>query len=152
MRHTLLSQRLENLFVAYQQAFAGFNAKQVRACYQLPCSLTMPDEFIVVNDEAQFKQEFEKIFQQLQQANTKSFSISNASYQTLNKQLILVCINWSFIDDNDLAFAEFSAFYHVTDINNTLQIVHVTSQPSEQSVTLDNPINFAHLQQLKVIT
>tara|TARA_B100000767_G_C19447130_1_gene402423 strand:+ start:134 stop:583 length:450 start_codon:yes stop_codon:yes gene_type:complete len=147
----VITERIKNLFIIYQQAFKHYDIKDVEACYQIPCTLTTPDEFILVNSKVEFTEQFDKIFNQLQQAKTKACTIKSASYQLISNNLLLVCIDWLFIDIDDKAFTDFTAFYHLIDVNGKLKIAHVTSQPSEQSVALENTLNFDDLEQIKVI-
>jgi hypothetical protein len=145
-------KQIKNLFISYQQAFKRYDIKAVEACYQIPCTLTTPDDFILVNNKLEFTEQFAKIFRQLQQAETNACIINNASYQLITDHLILVCIDWQFIDIDNKAFTDFSAFYHLIDVNGRLKIAHVTSQPTEQSIALEKSINFDDLEQIKVIT
>jgi hypothetical protein len=53
-----------------------------------------------------------------------------------------VCIDWDFIDGQGQVFADFTAFYHVVDINDTLKIINVISHELESSLTLAKPLHW----------
>lgn len=132
----VLKQKIEKLFIAYQQAFKSYDVEKVKGCYQTPCTLTTADKVIVINDQSSFEKEFNEIFAQLKSASTKDFAVTKASYQKLNESLILACIDWAFINENEEVFADFSAFYHIADQQGQLSIVNVMSHPLEQSAEL----------------
>jgi NADH:ubiquinone oxidoreductase subunit C len=120
----------------------------VQACYHLPCTLNTPDKIVLLESEQALVTEFTDIFAQLKQAQTKDIIGSNASFMQLtpssSPQLILVCIDWDFIDENNQTFADFSAFYHLIDIDGQLKIINVVSHELENSKALVNPFELTN--------
>lgn len=53
-------KQIKNLFISYQQAFKRYDIKAVEACYQIPCTLTTPDDFILVNNKLEFTEQLLK--------------------------------------------------------------------------------------------
>jgi hypothetical protein len=143
-RTKMLKQKLEALFEHYLTAFENYDLESVCACYHLPCTLNTPDKIVLVNDIEHCKQEFNDIFEQLQQAKTDKIVARQASYMKLNKNLILACVDWYFIDDKEQVFADFSAFYHIgvtyadsaEETIQELKIINVVSHELSNSISL----------------
>ena len=145
----MILEQIKQLFIAYHKAFEAYNINGVEACYQKPFTLATPDDFVLINDQVEFKQQFDKIFLQLKQAHTKTIAIERASYQMLSNEMVLVCIDWRFTDVNNGVFADFTAFYHLVNSNDKLQIVHVSSQPLDHSMALKKTISLNDLDKLQ---
>lgn len=137
-------EKLEKLFQQYQIAFMQFDAKAVSHCYQLPCSLSTPDQMLIIENSTEFEQEFETIFQQLQQANTTEVKATQASCLALSETLVLTCIDWAFVDNTGNIFADFSAFYHLVYQEDSYKIISVSSQDLSQSKMLEQTLDIEH--------
>ena len=59
-----------------------------------------------------------------------------ASFEQISKQVYLVCIDWDFIDGDGQVFADFTAIYHVLDVDGVLSIINVISHDLDSSLTL----------------
>jgi hypothetical protein len=134
--------KLQNLFKHYQKAFLAYDIDEVISCYHLPCTLNTPDKIILLSNQSDCHNEFSAIFEQLKQAVTSDVVAKKASYVQVSKQLYLVCIDWDFIDGQGQVFADFTAVYHVVDINDTLKIINVISHELESSLTLAKPLHW----------
>lgn len=131
-----MKHRLEKLFHTYLEAFLNYDTQRVRQCYLLPCTLSTPDKMLVINNSHEFDNEFGAIFEQLKVANIKQIIATNASYVCLANNLMLVCIDWAFVDCEGITFADFSAFYHIMEQDSQLKIVNVNSHSLSQSKQL----------------
>ena len=67
----MLTDKIETLFNQYINAFSAYDIEQVRACYHLPCTLHTPDKVVLIENDADFDQEFSSIFNGLKAANTQ---------------------------------------------------------------------------------
>jgi len=135
------TQQIETLFNQYLAAFSAYDLEAVVACYHLPCTLHTPDKIVLVNSIDDCRQEFNNIFTQLKQANTAKIMARQASYMSINDDLLLVCVDWTFIDDQGQVFADFCAYYHLSLLNSTKQrlaIVNVVSHELSNSQLLAN--------------
>ncbi len=140
----ILKQNIEALFSQYLAAFEAYNLDKVCACYHLPCTLNTPDRIILLTHADQCRQEFNDIFEQLQQANTSKIIAQKASYMQINDNLLLACVDWDFLDGNSQVFADFSAFYHISIVstdsaeatNQALKIINVVSHELANSISL----------------
>ncbi|GLX80117.1 hypothetical protein tinsulaeT_34570 [Thalassotalea insulae] len=139
----MVTETLENLFNQYQAAFAGYQLSDVADCYHLPCTLSTPDNMVVVLQKQQLDQVLNEIFQQLKQAQTKEIKVLRASYTLVNDEIVLACVDWAFINAEQQIFADFSAFYHLIKEGNSYKIVSVSSQQLSQSVALTNVLNIS---------
>ena len=136
----MITEKLQNLFHAYIQAFAEKNLAKVRTCYHLPCTLTTPDKTVLVNEESEFISEFKDIFELLSQEKITGFKASNASFQALGDDLYLANIHWQFLQGQERVFTEFTAHYYVRENNTKVAIFNVNSVDSNQSLSLANPL------------
>jgi len=137
----VIAQQIEILFNKYLAAFRSYDLDSVIACHHLPCTLHTPDKIVLVNSVDDCRQEFTDIFTQLKQANTAKIVAQKASYMAINKDLLLVCIEWDFIDEQDQVFTDFCAYYHVSVVNSAKQklaIVNVVSHELVNSLSLTN--------------
>jgi len=137
----VITQQLKCLFERYISAFSAYELDAVIACYQLPCTLHTPDKVVLLNNIDECKQEFGDIFAQLKQAKTAKIIARKASYISISGDLLLVCVNWDFIDEQENVFADFCAYYHIRVLNNTeqpLAIVNVVSHELVNSIPLAN--------------
>jgi hypothetical protein len=135
------TQQIETLFDHYLAAFNAYDLDAVVACYHLPCTLHTPDKIVLVKSIDDCRQELNDIFTQLKQANTVKIMAGNASYMSINDDLLLACIDWTFIDEQGQIFADFCAYYHLSILNNTekkLAIVNVVSHELTNSLSLAN--------------
>jgi hypothetical protein len=135
------TQQIETLFDHYLAAFSNYDLDAVVACYHLPCTLHTPDKIVLVNNIDDCRQEFNGIFTQLKQANTAKITAEKASYMAINDNLLLACVDWTFIDEQGQIFADFCAYYHISILNNTeqkLAIVNVVSHELTNSLSLAN--------------
>ncbi|MCW8866518.1 MAG: hypothetical protein OQK09_00545 [Colwellia sp.] len=139
-----LTLKIERLFSRYLAAFEAYDLESVCACYHLPCTLNTPDKIILLTDTEQCRQEFSDIFAQLKQANTRKIMAQKASFMQISENLLLACVNWDFIDDNNQVFADFCAFYHISMISNDsaeetnqeLKIMNVVSHELSNAISL----------------
>lgn len=129
---------IEKLFQRYLEAFHQQNMADTRKCYQLPCTLHTPDKVVLIENDKVFEQEFLDIFTVLSHAKITRFVALKASFSVLSDNLMLVCIDWQFIDSDDTVFTDFSAFYHLALNDGQWQIFNVVSQELSQSIILDN--------------
>ena len=132
--------KLNELFKNYQNAFLQYDLDGVSRCYHLPCTLNTPDKVVLLISQSDCQQEFGAIFTQLKAAKTSNIIAKKASFTQVSKQVYLVCIDWDFIDGEGQVFADFSAIYHVLDIDGTLKIINVASHELENSLTLSEPL------------
>lgn len=135
------TQQIETLFDHYLTAFRSYDLDGVVACHHLPCTLHTPDKIVLVNSIDDCRQEFNDIFTQLKQANTAKIVAQKASYMSINKDLVLACVEWDFIDEQGQVFSDFCAYYHVSVLNGanqTLAIVNVVSHELSNSLSLAN--------------
>ena len=137
----MITQQIKSLFESYLSAFSVYDLDAVIACYQLPCTLHTPDKVVLLNNIDECRQEFNNIFAQLKEAKTAKIIARKASYLSISNDLLLVCIDWDFIDEQEEVFADFCAFYHIRVLNNTeqpLAIVNVVSHELVNSLPLAN--------------
>jgi len=137
----VIAQQIETLFNKYLAAFKTYDLDSVIACHHLPCTLHTPDKIVLINSIDDCRQEFNDIFTQLKQANTAKIVAQKASYMAINTGLLLVCIEWEFIDEQDQVFTDFCAYYHVSVVNSTKQelaIVNVVSHELVNALSLAN--------------
>jgi len=132
----MIEQQLKKLFKEYIVGFKDYNYTAVQACYHLPCTLHTPDKIAHLANSEIFAQEFKDIFTVLQHANTQEILATNASYSLSMNNAMDVCIDWEFINDKGEAFAVFTAFYHVVEIEKKLKIINVVSHELSNSVAL----------------
>lgn len=136
---TLIRNKLEQLFQHYLIAFEQQNLTKAQQCYQLPCTLHTPDQVVLVANNADFEKAFLAIFSLLNQANVKRFTALSASFSELDNNIVLACVDWQFLDENNEVFTDFCAFYHLSFSKGQWRIFNVVSQELSQSVSLANP-------------
>ena len=139
----VLTAKIISLFNAYLAAFKAHELNDVIACYHLPCTLHTPDKVVLLNNSQESQQEFNDIFSQLKQAKTANIIATNASYSVITDNVLLVSIDWAFIDEQENIFADFCAVYHLILINNEWKIFNVVSHELSNSLSLNFPINLA---------
>lgn len=132
------SVKLKSFFEQYIKAVAHYDLLLVRQCYLLPCTLNTPESVVLLADEHIFIDTFEKIFSQLKNADITGFKVSNISYQHIKHDLLLVNIDWQFIQRDNTLFTAFSAIYHIVLHNDEYKIVNVISQELSQGLVLEN--------------
>ena len=128
--------KLQELFKHYQNAFLQCDIDEVSRCYHLPCTLNTPDKVVLLTNQSDCQQEFGAIFTQLKDAKTSDVIAKKASFEQISKQVYLVCIDWDFIDGDGQIFADFTAIYHVLDVDGVLSIINVISHDLDSSLTL----------------
>lgn len=138
----LLTEKVTNLFKGYLLAFKAYNLNNAVACYHLPCTLNTPDKLVHLKDNNDCLKEFGEIFAQLKHAKTSDIKVLKASYSLITEKLLLVCIDWEFIDEQGEVFADFCAVYHVALINDELKIINVVSHDLSNSLMLEEPLKF----------
>lgn len=132
----MAAKKLQQLFKHYQDSFLKYDLKGVSSCYHLPCTLNTPDKIVLLSNESDCEQEFSAIFTQLTDAKTSDVIAKKASFTQVNGQVYLVCIDWDFIDGKEQVFADFTAIYHVLEVDGTLKIINVTSHELDSSLAL----------------
>ena len=130
------AEKLSCLFNQYVTAFKHYDLSQVSACYHLPCTLHTPDKVILLTELQQCKQVFGDIFSQLQQAKTSDIIVKKASYSRVTSEVLLVSIEWDFIDSQGAVFADFCATYHLIQIKDELKIISVVSHDLSSAIVL----------------
>lgn len=130
-----------SFFTNYLTAFITYDLTEVVGCYHLPCTLHTPDKAVLLTDITMCKQEFSDIFAQLQQAKTSDIIARKSSYSIVTNDLVLVCINWDFIDDQGEVFADFCAIYHLACIKTKWGIISVTSHDLSNAIVLAHPFD-----------
>lgn len=140
------TKKLQTFFSFYLKGFLQYDLQAVRNCYQWPCTLNTPDKCVYVANSSELEDELSDIFAQLKQAGTKSIQALKASYSALDDNLLLVCVDWQFIDSNNQVFTDFSAIYHLLVTEQQLKIVNVISHELSNSITLTNPFSIAPTQ------
>ena len=128
--------KLKELFKNYQNAFLQCDLDGVSRCYHLPCTLNTPDKVVLLTNQSDCQQEFGAIFTQLKEAKTSDVIAKKAAFEQISKQVYLVCIDWDFIDGDGQVFADFTAIYHVLDVDGVLSIINVISHDLDSSLTL----------------
>ena len=141
--NTMLKKMITTLFKNYLTGFKAYQLEKVIACYHLPCTLHTPDKVVLLNKHNDCLQEFGDIFSQLQDANTQNIKAITASYTAITEQVILVSIDWAFIDNKNEVFADFCAIYHLIDIDGEYKIINVVSHELSNSLTLEQPLFLA---------
>lgn len=136
------SLQIKAFIQGYIKALAVYDSTLIRQYYHLPCTLSTPDNVVLLSDEISFEQEFNKTFTQLKEANITNFKVSNTSYQLVSEQLLLLNIDWQFLQNNDNLFTEFSAIYHIAVIEKELKLVNVISQEINQGLSLAQVLHF----------
>lgn len=134
---------IELLFKQYITAFEQQDIAATQQCYQLPCTLHTPDKAMLIANADEFTKEFTAIFTQLSHADIKSFKALSASATKVNHALVIVCVDWQFITSVGDVFTDFSAFYHLSLIENQWRIINVVSQELSQSIALDTELNLS---------
>ena len=144
----MITSALENLFQRYLTAFKCYDLSTLTQCYQLPCTLHTPDKVAYLASESDFEQEILQIFAVLQQAKISDINITKATYSESVNGAVDVCIDWLFYDEHGEVFADFCAFYHITNIEQEFKIMSVVSHELTNSVELAENIS-ARLSTLK---
>ena len=135
------TKQIETLFEHYLVALSHYDLDAVVACYHIPCTLHTPDKMVLVKNIDDCRQALNEIFIQLKQANTAKIVARNASYMSINDNLLLACVDWDFIDDQGQVFADFCAYYHISILDGPeqkLSIVNVVSHELSNSLPLAN--------------
>jgi len=140
----VLTKLLQTLFKNFIAGFKGYNLEQVSACYHIPCTLNMPDNIIFVNNEQGIANELSLIFTQLKQAKANNIKAVKASYQLVAKNIVLVSIDWHFIDESNQLFADFCGVYHIQINGEKLKIINVASHELANSLNLENALTLDH--------
>jgi len=139
-RILMLKEQIETLFEHYLTAFKAYDLNAVVACYHQSCTLHTPDKLVLIKCIDDCRQEFNDIFSQLQQAKIGDIKALNASYTLITEELLVVSIDWAFIDEQGEIFADFCAIYHLALIDDELKIINVVSHELSNSLTLEQPL------------
>jgi hypothetical protein len=137
----MTAELLHSLFNQYLTSFKCYDLDGVVSCYHLPCTLNTPDKLSLLTNEQDCKNEINAIFSQLKNANINEIIVKSASYQIMSSELILVNVDWDFIDDNKQMFADFTAVYHVLMTEFGLKIINVNSHELSNSLTLQHSLS-----------
>lgn len=136
-----MEKKLITLFSKYLEGFKQFDLVSVVQCYHLPCTLATPDNLVLINNTTECEQEFNNIFTQLKQNCTSDIVAKKLSFQPVTDNLALVCIDWDFLDEKRQVFADFSAIYHVVEVEDELKIIQVVSHDLTNSLSLKTTFN-----------
>lgn len=137
----MLAKQLQNLFAQYHQAFKAQNIGKTIACYHFPCTLITPDRLVLLSNIKQAEQEFTQIFAGINRVNITSFKALEASYESINENIIAVNVHWQFFDKNNEIIADFYALYHILKNEQQFKIFQVISHEVESSINLSFPLN-----------
>ena len=135
------TQFIQSFFEGYVSAFRAYDLEAAVAYYNIPCTLQTPDKVVLVNSVDDCRQEINDIFIQLKQANIAKIVVKKSSFMAINDNLLMACVDWEFIDEQDQLFADFCAYYHLSVSNSTehnLAIVNVVSHELSNSLSLTN--------------
>lgn len=141
----MIEDKLITLFRRYLSGFRQQDISAVQACYLVPCTLSTPDQMMVISDDKQLTASFIAIFEQLKMADVCQIKALAFSYSQVDSQILLVCIDWAFIDNQGEIFTDFSAFYHLVITEDNYRIFSVNSQELSQSQVLSKKINIDQL-------
>lgn len=137
------TQQIKTLFDNYLAAFSAYDLDAVVECYHIPCTLHTPDKIVLVNSIDECRQELSDIFTQLKQANTVKIVAQKSSYMSINDDLLLACVDWNFIGEQEQIFANFCAYYHLSSTEQSLAIVNVVSHELSNSLSLANAFSIS---------
>jgi len=132
------TNNITQLFSAYVDAFENFDIESALACYQIPCSLSMPDELKILQDKSELTNEFDDIFTQLKGLGFSRVIAHQASYQAINSDLILAIVHWQFFDQQGQMFTDFTALYHLIRDEESLRITNVISHQATEYTSLSH--------------
>ena len=141
----LLANTMVAFFNQYSHAFASYDIAAIKHCYQLPCTLSTPEQVLLLADEQSVDKAFNDIFRQLSANKVVAFKILNSSYQQITTELYLVNIDWQFLskpDKTEQLFTEFTAIYHLIKKEHKFTIVNVISQDISQGLKLNHELKF----------
>ena len=130
------TEKIQQLFSDYLHHFLEYDLAGLANCYHLPCTLSTPDKLSFVMNQQDLFEEFTGIFEQLKSAQTSHIVANKASYQQMSDTVFLVSIDWDFFDGNQQVFADFTALYHVVDVEGELKIFNVISHELGNSLSL----------------
>ena len=139
----MTKKEIEQLFTHYIHAFQLRNIESIKMCYQLPCTLHTPDKIVLIENDIDFEGEFLDIFAVLNHAQITRFMPLKASFSVLSEQLVLACVDWQFIGENEQVFTDFTACYHIALNSEDWKIFNVVSQDLSQSLTLETAFNIS---------
>ncbi len=135
------SQSLAVFFSQYLKAFERNDIATLAKSYQLPCTLSTPDNIMVLDNQQQLESVLSTIMQQLAQADVCDIKVLQASCTEVTESIVLACVDWSFVDGKQQVFADFSAFYHLVNAGEHYKIISVSSQELSQSAKLAEPLH-----------
>ena len=140
----MITKQVATLFECYLAAFNSYDLEAVVACHHFPCTLHTPDRIVLLNNVDDCRQEFNDIFTQLKHAKTAKVIPRKASYSFIKDDLLLVCIEWEFVNEKGQIFSDFCAYYHLSTLDSdeqTLVIVNVVSHELTNSISLENALS-----------
>ena len=147
----MAKQTITSFFNTYITALKQYDLQAICESYHFPCSLHTPDKIVLLNSINDCEKEFNVIFEQLKQAKMSNVNTNNLSYSNVSQSLLLVNIDWEFIDEHGEIFADFCAVYHVLLINKAFKIINVVSHELSNSLVLDNVLEISKNDSLKQV-
>ena len=139
---SVTQQQLIELFQMLAQSLADSELSKARRCYHLPCTLSTPDNVMLLTTETEFSEVYQAIFEQLKDQQLSGFKMLNSTYQKLTETVFLVNIDWQFFSDDEQLITEFAAIYHVSVIDKQVKIINAVSQDISQSLALSQSLIF----------
>ena len=136
----ITSHNLSVFFQHYVSAFTAQHTETLVNCYQIPCTLSSPDNVVLISTEKQLIETLVDANSQINQANIAGVKLLDSSYQSLSDDLFLVNIGWQLLTQDNQVYTEFCAIYYVAVINNKLKIININSQELSQSLNLANTL------------
>ncbi|WDE03243.1 hypothetical protein SG34_017780 [Thalassomonas viridans] len=138
------TEKLQTFFQSYLKGFLDFDFQAVQKCYQWPCTLNTPDKCVYIENLDDLAGEFNDIFSQLKQADTRDIRALKASFTPLNESLLLACVDWQFLNSKGEVFTDFSAIYHLQLAGGELKIINVISHDLSNSIALGQSFLIEH--------
>lgn len=139
---SVTQQQLIELFQTLAQSLADGELSKARHCYHLPCTLSTPDNVMLLTTEAEFSEAYQAIFEQLKDQQLSGFKMLNSTYQKVTETVFLVNIDWQFFSEDEQLITEFAAIYHVSVIDKQVKIINAVSQDISQSLALSQSLIF----------
>ncbi|WP_448565456.1 hypothetical protein [Thalassotalea ganghwensis] len=126
----------------YIDNFKCLDIEALSGCYQFPCTLSTPDELMLLTNEKELLAQFSDIRQQVQQADVNCITCSNISFSKVCENITLLGMTWLLQTASGQVLSHFFACYHLVTINEHYRIFNVVSQEAEKAVVLSTAITF----------
>ncbi|MGJ8693986.1 MAG: hypothetical protein ACSHW0_16070 [Thalassotalea sp.] len=136
----ITSEQLSVFFQHYVSAFTQQKIDTLGDFYHLPCTLSSPDNLVLINNHQQLVDTLTAACTQLNQADISGLKLLNACYQPINTDLYLVNIGWQFLTEDKAVYTEFCAIYYLAVIDQKLKIININSQELSHSLDLPNTL------------